>query len=153
MEAPLIPANPLWDPALEAPPPPEGATCGGCAFRARATGRCARHAPRRAPAAWPACPAFVAALDCQACGACCGPAYDCVEVGPDEPFARDHAALLVRAFGQLQLPRPGGRCPCLEGQAPQLTCRLYAERPQSCRDFPVGGRSCVEARRRVGLSP
>jgi len=76
-----------------------------------------------------------------------------VEVGRHEAFARLHGELLVEDFGQLQLPRPGGRCVCLDGELPDLSCRVYADRPRSCRDFPVGGRSCVEARRRVGLTP
>lgn len=144
--------NPLWDPATPGPAPPAGATCGACAFREPDEGRCGRHPPRRADPDWPACPAFTAALHCQTCAACCGPAYHCVEVARDEPFARDHRPLLVEAFGQLQLPRPDGRCVCLAGQAPDLSCRLYEARPQSCRDFPIGEVSCVEARRRVGLT-
>lgn len=150
--------NPLWQVAGSDPPAPPGRTCGDCAWRYRpeqgpSIPRCHRH-PDAASVRddWPACPAWTGPLDCQACGACCGPGYDCVEVGRHERFARQHRDLLVEQFGQLQLPRPGGRCVCLEGQAPALSCRLYADRPQSCRDFPVAGRSCLEARRRVGLT-
>ncbi|RME25892.1 MAG: hypothetical protein D6798_07845 [Deltaproteobacteria bacterium] len=154
------PTNPLWPPERPASrPAPAGRRCGECAWRYLPDGgsagpRCHRHPA--APALdddWPACPAFEANLSCTDCGACCGEAYHCVEVGRDEVFARLHGELLVERFGQLQLPRPGGRCVCLEGSPPALSCRLYADRPESCRDFPVGGRSCVEARCRVGRTP
>lgn len=145
-------------------PAPEGARCGSCAWRylpdapPRDGGprrpRCHRHPHAEAVRDdWPACPAWEGPLDCQACGACCGPAYHCVEVDRNERFAALHRELLVEDFGQLQLPRPGGRCVCLEGEVPRLRCTAYEVRPQSCRDFPVGEVSCVEARRRVGLTP
>lgn len=90
---------------------------------------------------------------CQDCGACCAGGFDCVEVEPDEPFARLHPTLLRADFGVLQLPRPGGRCPCLTGERPALSCVAYAVRPRSCADFPVGEDSCDQARARIGLSP
>lgn len=146
-------ANPLWEPGRPAPAAPPDATCAACALRDPSTGVCARHAPAQVLPAWPACPAFTSSLDCQACAACCAEGYSCVEVDRDEPFARDHHALLVEEFGQLQLPRPDGRCVCLEGSTPDLRCILYDQRPRSCREFPVGGVSCVAARRRVALTP
>jgi Fe-S-cluster containining protein len=30
-------------------------------------------------------------------------------------------------------------------------CRVYSERPVSCRDFELGSENCVEARARVGI--
>jgi len=95
-------------------------------------------------------------LDCQACGACCREAYHRVEVAPQDPFARTHAALLetVHEDGRplRVLARPGGRCRCLGGEPGAWACTAYADRPRTCRDFPVGGESCLEARRRVGLT-
>ena len=157
----MPPTNPLWENSrtdISPQPAPADARCGGCTWRhLPASGpslpRCWRFP--EAPAIrddWPACPAFTAALDCQACGACCGPAYDCVEVERHEAIVQSHGHLLVEAWGQLQLPRPGGRCVCLVGEAPRLSCTLYSLRPQSCRDFPVGEQSCLQARRRVGLT-
>ena len=79
-----------------------------------------------------------------------------MEVAPRDPFARTHAALLetVREDGRLLrvLPRPGGRCRCLGGEPGAWACTAYADRPRTCRDFPVGEESCLEARRRVGLT-
>lgn len=90
---------------------------------------------------------------CRDCGACCAEGFDCVEVEADEPFALLHRALLHPDFGVLQLRRPGGRCPCLQGERPTLRCEAYPLRPQSCRDFPVGEDACAEARARIGLPP
>ncbi len=123
--------------------------------------RCLRHAVRagsrtrrRVSAEDPACESFTArgSLDCNACGACCREAYHCVEVTPREAFARRHPEKLRLEGSVLQLPRPGGRCVCLTGEPGAWSCTAYAERPRSCRDFPVGEESCLEARRRVGLT-
>lgn len=145
-------------------------TCGGCAWAhlrgpGRPVLRCLRHPAspgsptrRRVRTDTLACASFTppAALDCQACGACCREAYHRVEVAPRDAFARTHAHLLetVVEEGRAQrvLPRPGGRCVCLGGTPGAWTCTAYAARPRTCRDFPVGEASCLEARRRVGLT-
>ena len=36
--------------------------------------------------------------------------------------------------------------------APRYHCRIYEDRPRTCREFEPGGRHCLAARRRVGLS-
>jgi Fe-S-cluster containining protein len=77
-----------------------------------------------------------------------------VEVGADEVIARTHAQLLVVDEHGRHLPRPGGSCPLLDGgTGTPWRCREYSDRPRSCRDFEIGGAACLEARRRVGLSP
>lgn len=151
--------NPLWELWREGSPAPEGARCRGCAWRFeggpdRAVPRCRRHEGRRLHDDWPACPAFVAELDCADCGACCREAFHVVEVGRREPFARVHGALLEEEDGRLVLRRTAaGRCPCLVGEAGSFRCDRYADRPRTCRDFTLGSANCVEARRRVGLTP
>ncbi|MCB9777064.1 MAG: YkgJ family cysteine cluster protein [Alphaproteobacteria bacterium] len=90
---------------------------------------------------------------CLDCGACCRQAFHVVEVEPDDPFAVHHGALLVAEDGRLVLPRPGGFCAALRQPAVPFLCRCYDHRPESCRDFPVGGESCALARKRVGLAP
>lgn len=92
-------------------------------------------------------------LDCTTCGACCRQAFHVVEVEADDPFAQRHAGLLVEEDGRLVLPRPGGFCAALVSPGAPYTCACYADRPESCRDFPVGGESCRLARERVGLLP
>lgn len=144
--------NPLW------PAAGPDATCETCAWRYQggrgtAVERCRRHRDARLDLDWPACPAYTATLDCAACAACCREAYHVLEVSRRDPFARRHGHLLTMQDARLTLPRPGGNCPCLKGKAGAWSCALYEERPRTCRDFAVGGPNCLEARRRVGLTP
>jgi hypothetical protein len=37
-------------------------------------------------------------------------------------------------------------------KSPAYTCSIYEHRPRPCREFEAGGRHCLDARRRVGLS-
>ncbi len=138
-------------------PGPEDATCATCLWRfrggrGRAVERCRRHKDARVDPAWSACAGWTPSLDCQSCGACCREAYHAVELGPREPFLRTHPQHVTLQDGRPTLPRPDGRCVCLGGAPGAWACAVYAERPRTCRDFPVGGQSCVEARRRVGLT-
>lgn len=158
--------NPLWPAAG-----PAGAQCGTCRWRfvggpGRPVDRCRRHRNEAVSPRAPACPAYTAELDCLQCGACCREAYHAVEVAPRDPFNRLHPDLVERdenlggAEGPRRLvrrvPTPTGtRCACL-GDPPEgrdYRCTVYADRPRTCRDFEQGGRNCVEARRRVGLTP
>jgi len=34
-----------------------------------------------------------------------------------------------------------------------FSCFIYDDRPRTCREFEAGGRHCLVARRRVGISP
>ena len=157
--------------------PVAGRTCGECGWYTAATrgGRCRQVPELRADGAWPSCERFESSLDCLSCGACCREAYDVVVIGPREPVARRHPDLVKVTEEGAELLRPDGRCVALSGGAPVLprlptsdatrpllplhrpseepfTCRIYAERPRTCRDFERGGEHCLEARRRVGLS-
>lgn len=139
-------------------------SCSACAWR---TPDASQHC-HRFPSASPtelqalrvgdgACPKFqpqLTARDCAACGACCREGFHLVEVAPDEAFAETHRHLLVFDQHGQHLPRPDGLCLLLEGGSgtPWL-CRDYERRPRSCQDFEVGGPACLEARRRVKLSP
>lgn len=106
-----------------------------------------------------ACPSWTATttLDCQRCGACCREAYHRVEVGPRDPFLRTHPSLLEATTEEGRrawiLPRPHGRCRALAGEPGAWSCSVYTDRPRTCRDFTVGSANCLEARRRVGLTP
>lgn len=135
----------------------EGHHCGDCGFAGRGARqlRC-RKSGRATQANAPACERWEPTPRCEDCGACCREAFDVIEVGPRETFARRHVGLLVvREGGGLDLPRPGGRCPPLRGdgsEASPYRCTLHDERPRTCRDFALGGDACLLARRRVGLS-
>ena len=115
--------------------------------------RCRRHEDRRLAPDDPACPAFTPSLDCATCGACCREAYDAVEVGARDPFVKKHPELIQISRLVRSIKRIDGRCPALEGQLGSFSCRVYADRPRTCRDFALGGRNCVDARQRVGLTP
>ena len=149
----------IWHPA-GAPRQVTRVTCRDCAWWMPG-GRCrALGGPRgaRTDAAEPACVRFEGPLDCAACAACCRQAYDTVEVGPGEAVVRLHPSLVVLRGGdgaprRAELPRPGGLCVALEGTAGSWSCRIYADRPRTCRDFARGGRHCLDARRKLGLSP
>jgi len=130
--------------------PVSGGRCGDCAWRGE---RCAVTQVAVQPR-WPACEAFVATLDCRACGACCREGFDVVELDAGERFVAEHAQLVERVDGRWVLRRVDGRCPPLSGDGVEttFTCAVYDDRPRSCRELPKGGDSCLLARRRVGLS-
>jgi hypothetical protein len=132
-------------------------SCGSCGF-AKKEGkrlRCLK-TDRTATPEMPACQRWEPAPECATCGACCREAFDLIEVAARDPFQKKHKHLLVmRDHGRADLVRPGGRCPPLQGdgsEAAPFGCSLYEERPKGCRDFALGGASCLMARRRVGLS-
>jgi hypothetical protein len=127
-------------------------TCASCAwaFSVRGSLRC-RQASARVKAEWPSCERHESALDCRTCGACCREAYDTVEISRREAIVRAHPELVDRTNGRLRVLRAGDRCAALEGHDP-YTCRVYEDRPRSCRDFTLGSDNCLDARRRVGLS-
>jgi hypothetical protein len=128
-------------------------TCGDCAWRTPG-GRC-RQAPThaRVTASAGACVRWEAILDCAGCAACCRGAYGSVPVPPRDRGRPALAKLLVRRAGYVELARESDRCAALDGAAEgPFACRVYSDRPRPCRDFEIGGRHCLEARRRIGLT-
>jgi Fe-S-cluster containining protein len=161
---------------------PAGQTCGDCAWlyrggRGPAVERCRQTAGevgdgRRTNAAFPACERFELPVDCLTCGACCREAYHSVSVSMRDPVVWKQPALMVRDGHRWSVLRTGDRCAALESEpveaAPaaeatakvsltkaasfRFHCRIYEDRPRTCREFEQGGRHCLVARRRVGLS-
>jgi hypothetical protein len=134
----------------------DGRTCGTCAWRTNG-GWCrhGRHRVRVGPDD-AACTRHERALDCLACGACCRSGFDVVPLGPREAARLDRWAVRSPGGG-FEMRRSAGRsddrCAALLGEpAGPYTCAAYAERPRACRDLDPGGRHCLAARRRVGLS-
>ena len=148
---------------------PAGERCGSCAWqylggRGRAVLRCRQSADRdgvgrRISAELPACDRWEAPVDCQACGACCREAYHSVTVSVRDPVVWRQPDLIMRQGHRFEIRREGERFAALAvepGPAPtgrRFACSIYADRPLACRDFQAGGRHCLDARRRVGLSP
>jgi hypothetical protein len=139
-----------------------GGTCATCAWRfsggrGRAVDRCRQAEGARVDPAWPACDHYEddAEVECTRCGACCREAYGAVIVSSRDPVATRHPDLLHRDGRTLLVRRDGDRCAALTGGAGPddgYLCRIYAERPRTCRDFTRLGEHCLTARRRVGLS-
>lgn len=165
----LAPPHPT---GLPAGPAVAGRTCGGCAWRfvggAGAKVRCRQAGDAVVADAWPACERWEAALDCQACGACCREAYHAVAVAPRDPVRKRRPDYVVDrgedlGAGRYELRRAGERCAALDGGAvvaapgggrttTRYLCVIYDDRPRTCRDFTLGSANCLTARRRVGLS-
>jgi hypothetical protein len=127
--------------------------CGSCVWRTPG-GLCRRAERRvRVAATEPACARFEAELDCLDCGACCRSAYDTVVVGARDPFLRAHPSLVVVRGELREVARTGDRCTALDGPPTgPFACRVYDDRPRTCRNFERAGRHCLTARARVGLS-
>ena len=150
---------------------PAGETCGSCAWlyvggRGRAVARCRQAAAPnvegpRTERATPACARWEPPVDCASCGACCREAYHSVTVSVRDPVVWKQPDLVERNGHRFEIRREGERCAALcdrRGDATRaareriFTCSIYEDRPQACRDFAAGGRHCLDARRRVGLS-
>lgn len=142
--------------------------CGGCAWMYGGAGqtRCRRSAAagetgRRVDPDYPGCALWEPALDCGQCGACCREGFSGVAISARDPFAWRHPELVERQGPRFRVPRPDGRCAALAGREPQAgavpgddryRCRVYADRPQGCRDLVIGSAACLYARQRVGLT-
>lgn len=148
------PAPPPHASGLAPWPAIEDRRCGTCAWRGE-DGSCRQADGAAVASEWPACSRWEAALDCQACGACCRAAYHSVTVEPGDRMVRLHPQLIEDRGSYLEIRRRGDRCAALEGgeTADQpFACGIYPDRPETCRDFELGGENCLIARRRVGLS-
>jgi hypothetical protein len=145
---------------------PENETCGGCAWlyrggRGAPVARCRQAAPRagdgvRTEPGLRACARWEPPVECQSCGACCREAYHSVTVSVRDPVVWKEPELIVRHGHRFEIRRDGERCAALKvapvGATPRYACTIYDNRPRTCREFTAGGRHCLDARRRVGLS-
>jgi hypothetical protein len=151
---------------------PANETCGSCAWlyvggRGKPVERCRQAAapnaegPRTERDA-PACARWEPPVDCATCGACCREAYHSVTVSVRDPVVWKQPDLVERHGHRFEIRRDGDRCAALSDRRRDgtrgpgeriFTCAIYEDRPQACRDFAAGGRHCLDARRRVGLSP
>ncbi|HVR63590.1 MAG TPA: YkgJ family cysteine cluster protein [Polyangia bacterium] len=159
---------------------PPTQTCASCAWlyiggRGRAVERC-RQKNLGAPAAesaartrgdFPACEKWEAPVRCETCGACCREAYHIVSVSMRDPVVWKQPQLIVRHGPKFEILRDGDRCAALAVESPaaapaplaplapppsRYRCRIYEDRPATCREFATGGQHCLQARQRVGLS-
>lgn len=144
---------------------PAAESCGTCAWlyeggRGVAVARCRQSAPPNGDGArtahgHPACAHWEPVVDCRTCGACCREAYHSVTVSMRDPVVWQEPDLIVRHGARFEIRREGPRCAALQivQNDNHYTCAIYENRPRPCREFAAGGRHCLDARRRVGLSP
>jgi hypothetical protein len=150
---------------------PAHETCGSCAWlyvggRGKGVERCRQAAAPNADGPrtrreLPACARWEPPVDCATCGACCREAYHSVTVSVRDPVVWKQPDLVERHGHRFEIRRDGERCAALSDRRGDparregeriFTCAIYEDRPQACRDFAAGGRHCLDARRRVGLS-
>ena len=143
---------------------PRAESCGTCAWlydggRGPAVPRCRQSAPAdgegaRTARSHPACAHWEPPVDCRNCGAYYREAYHSVTVTMRDPVVWQEPHLIVRHGPRFEILREGSRCAALHvGEGHSYTCTIYQNRPRPCREFSAGGRHCIEARRRVGLTP
>ena len=130
-------------------------TCGDCIWSTlRGPGtkklRCVGVNYMRVESEWRGCQFWTSEdLDCLSCGACCGPAYDVVEVSRVDPIRQTQPNWIDRHGRRYQMKRrENNTCAALRLDN---TCVIYSDRPKCCRDFERGGANCWFARRRLGL--
>jgi hypothetical protein len=139
--------------------PDAGGHCGDCAWFSESGCRMSGFGADRVLVGHGerACVRFEARFDegeCGRCGACCREGFHTVEVQSDEPIVGQRPDLIREESGRSIVPRPSGRCLALLGTgAEPYRCAVYGIRPRSCAAFPIAGDACLQARRRVGLSP
>lgn len=100
-------------------------------------------------AVWEAGPLAGDPDPCAPCGACCRGRFSHVVVADTDPSLP--TGLVIEVEGERQIPHGPDGCPALSPTAP-YRCGVHAARPFICRDFPVGGDACLEARRFMGVS-
>ena len=100
-----------------------------------------------------------AQLDCQACGACCHgddgwvhvDAADDARVEASPALARHVVLTRHGGYVKRSLRMIDGACSALGRTSAGVTCTVYADRPQVCRDLEAGTDACRTARRKVGF--
>ncbi|HMU40845.1 MAG TPA: YkgJ family cysteine cluster protein [Pseudomonadota bacterium] len=153
---------PMSDGTFEAE---KGATCQDCAFLRNPEKRGSAHRCEQTALSGTAgkvvkpdaaaCALFEPPLDCQACAACCRHAFELVPVLPTEEMCVKHPQLVQKSGKCLTVARdPDKKCCAVLGktESGHYRCRLYAERPNTCREFTAGSANCVEARLRIGIA-
>ena len=101
----------------------------------------------------------MATPDCLTCGACCHGDEGWVPVdGRDEEHVRASSELagnlvFVRhgSLVRRSLRMVSGRCFALERRGAAVACRVYPDRPSTCRELIAGSPECLESRRQRSI--
>lgn len=89
---------------------------------------------------------------CQSCGACCAYSYDWPEFTDesDRHLSRIPIELCNCDTGRMKCV--GDRCCALQGEVGKsVSCSIYKNRPNVCRQFKPGTAGCEMVRRSFGL--
>lgn len=112
-------------------------------------------------------------FNCETCGACCR-ASSFMDLVPLRPFAdmtdTEAEEIETKHPGSVTLTSPSGwtfdpqrfvmsikqgeygRCVALRGKVgKKVSCAIYEDRPETCREFEPGSERCLEVRRKVGI--
>jgi len=99
--------------------------------------------------------------DCLTCGACCSYLL-CVAVKPTDPTDNSYFWKITNEnkLGEIVVDQFMRRdsetidCVALDGEVGgTISCRIYEERPQVCREFEAGSDKCHALRRAYGIEP
>lgn len=97
-------------------------------------------------------------LNCQSCGACCGPGadyetyvqlidHDLVRLGRSKHVHHGRASIKTKRSAN------GCVCSALYGHVGEaVRCGIYSTRPTLCREFEPGGVDCLVSRENAGIS-
>lgn len=89
------------------------------------------------------------AITCDSCGACCqhmGYPPTSAIMDPEEWMALPDA-LRIEIHDAMHALRGDQELPCIWLDEQTKQCKHYEYRPSICRDFPVGGESCIRMRK------
>ncbi len=92
-------------------------------------------------ASLPATKAQAAAINCDTCEAACCRLQVLLIGDPDVPESMTERS---DWGGEVMQRRSDGWCTALDRDT--MRCTIYAQRPQVCRDYEMGGRECVDER-------
>lgn len=88
-------------------------------------------------------------LDCKSCGACCCFKWSWPVLRRDRSDATRIPAEMQREDYPLMVTTDN-RCIALEGKVgDKVCCKVYNDRPNSCRNFKPGSELCLEARKKI----
>lgn len=99
-------------------------------------------------------------MNCRMCGACCASpvatdVYVTLKKFPSQDIQRLENASIRSGNKLLTKIDTRGECVCgaLEGELGRdVRCSIYDARPDVCREFAVGGSSCLTARRELNIT-
>lgn len=93
-------------------------------------------------------------VTCDNCGVCCRHMVQPPFIGPeDDEFVALPLQLRdeLSSFNKFVRPSLPEDYPCVWLDLLTMRCRHYEHRPSICRDFDVGGESCIQMRVAVGF--